>query len=159
LADSQRRAAVFGRTAGTAAWIWQILDDLQQTLDAGVTGDTEQQKSAMTDLLLTLAMVLAHHASTRNWAHDRTERAPAPLADTVSRPSTHTPVTIVQQADVLGEHPVQHRSSLHTDTALNLAKTLDRFAVTRPASLVPGQRNRPAYLSLPSRHPLLRTSG
>ena len=127
----------FGRTAGTAAWIWQILDDLQQTLDAGVTGDTEQQKSAMTDLLLTLAMVLAHHANTRNWAHDRTERASATLADTVSRPSTRTPVTIVQQADVLGEHPVQHRSSLHTDAALNLAKTLDRFAVTRPASLVP----------------------
>ena len=33
-----------GRTVGTAAWIWQVLDDLQQTLDAADSGDTSSRK-------------------------------------------------------------------------------------------------------------------
>jgi hypothetical protein len=35
-----------GRTVGTAAWIWQVLDDVEQTLDAADTGDRAQQKTA-----------------------------------------------------------------------------------------------------------------
>ena len=128
----------FGRTVGTAAWIWQVLDDLQQTFDAAATGDTGQQKTAMTDLLLTLAMVLAHHASTRNATpRDITEKKPVTVETEPKEPAPPTPVSIVQRPDVIGEYPAQHQTSLMTDTALSLTQTLDRFAVTRPEALTP----------------------
>ncbi|WP_025112645.1 hypothetical protein [Pseudomonas sp. H1h] len=127
-----------GRTVGTAAWIWQVLDDLQQTLDAAETGDTGQQKTAMTDLLLTLAMVLAHHASTRNSpSRHMAEKAPEPLAVETKEPAPQPLVNIVQRPDVIGEPPARHPVALLTDAALSLAKTLDRFAITRPESLIP----------------------
>jgi len=125
-----------GRTVGTAAWIWQVLDDVEQTLDAADTGDRAQQKTAMTDLLLTLAMVLAHHASTRKPTARRVEEK-VPITEVTESPEKPavTPKAIVQQPDVIGEHPAQHRTSVTTDTVLNLASTLDRFAITRPAQL------------------------
>ena len=122
-----------GRTVGTAAWIWQVLDDVQQTLDAADTGNRAQQKTAMTDLLLTLAMVLAHHASTRTPTARRfEEEKPAPLTTERQEKPAAPPVTLVQLPDVIGEHPAQHRTSVVTDAALNLTTTLDRFAITRP---------------------------
>jgi hypothetical protein len=127
-----------GRTVGTAAWIWQVLDDLQQTLDAGETGDSEQQKTAMTDLLLTLAMVLAHRASARK-PTSRALEEKTPLTKVVEpeeKPPA-SPVSFTQLPDVVGEHPVQHHISVLTDTALSLNKTLDRFAITRPEQLTP----------------------
>jgi hypothetical protein len=127
-----------GRTVGTAAWIWQVLDDLQQTVDAAEAGDGEQQKTAMTDLLLTLAMVLAHHASTRNSTARRIEeKTSKTVATEIKEEPAATPVNIVQQPDVVGEHPAQHQTSLKTDTALSLSKTLDGFAITRPRQLTP----------------------
>ncbi|CAI8771027.1 hypothetical protein [Pseudomonas sp. IT-P176] len=125
-----------GRTVGTAAWIWQVLDDVEQTLDAADTGDRAQQKTAMTDLLLTLAMVLAHHASTRKPTARRVEEK-VPITEVTESPEKPavTPKTIVQQPDVIGEHPAQHRTSVTTDATLNLASTLDRFAITRPEKI------------------------
>ncbi|PMZ61430.1 hypothetical protein C1X25_28750, partial [Pseudomonas sp. GW247-3R2A] len=48
-----------GRTAGVAAWIWQIMDDLQDITEAAENDDSSLAWSALTDLLLTLGMVLA----------------------------------------------------------------------------------------------------
>jgi hypothetical protein len=126
-----------GRTVGTAAWIWQVLDDLQQTLDASETGNTEQQKTALTDLLLTLAMVLAHHASTRRpTSREIRKESPAtPTVEAAEKPAA-TPLTLVQLPDIVGEPTTtQHRISVATDTALNLSKTLDRFEITKPENL------------------------
>lgn len=125
-----------GRTVGTAAWIWQVLDDLQQTLDAPDSGDHQQQTSAMTDLLLTLAMVLAHHASTRNPPVRRVREKPMATALEHPEKPALQPVTVVQLPDILGEHPAeQHRQSVTTDAALDLTQTLDRFTVTPPEPL------------------------
>lgn len=122
-----------GRTVGTAAWIWQVLDDVQQTLDAGESGDREQQKTAMTDLLLTLAMVLAHHASSRKPATLPIEKKPAPSKATQLREQSPAPAPIlVQQPDIVGEHPPQHRLAIETDVVLNLHNTLERFSLTPP---------------------------
>lgn len=126
-----------GRTVGTAAWIWQVLDDLQQTLDASETGNTEQQKTALTDLLLTLAMVLAHHASTRRpTSREIRKESPAtPTVEAAEKPAA-TPLTLVQLPDIVGEPlTTQHRISVATDTVLNLSKTLDRFEITKPENL------------------------
>ena len=122
-----------GRTVGTAAWIWQVLDDLQQTLDASETGDCERQKTALTDLLLTLAMVLAHHAGSRKPVNRLLEEKPPapPVKGTTEKAPALTP-TLVQQPDVIGEHPAQHRLSINTDAALNLNATLERFSITPP---------------------------
>jgi hypothetical protein len=128
-----------GKTVGTAAWVWQVLDDLQQTLDAGSAGDHEQQNSAMTDLLLTLAMVLAHQASTRKPTAHRTERKPSPppVVEVEEKKPT-APARVVQQTDVVGDLPAaQHRTSVISDSALSLARTLDSFKVIRPDNLVP----------------------
>ena len=124
-----------GRTVGTAAWIWQVLDDLQQTLDTADSGD-QQQTSAMTDLLLTLAMVLAHHASTRNSPVRRAEEKPIATAIEPPEKPAPQPVSVVQLPDIPSEHPpAQHRQSVATDTALDLARTLDRFNITPPEEL------------------------
>jgi hypothetical protein len=126
-----------GRTVGTAAWIWQVLDDLQQTLDASEEGNSEQRKTAMTDLLLTLAMVLAHRASTRR-PTSRAIREQSPTTPTVevAKKPVATPLTLVQLPDIVGEpSTTQHHISVATDTVLNLSKTLDRFAITKPESL------------------------
>ena len=128
-----------GRTVGTAAWIWQVLDDLQQTVDAGESGDAQQQKTAMTDLLLTLAMVLAHHASTRHATARRIEEKPSSQAVTdVEKKPVSPPVVVVQLLDTVAEPTFsQHQISVLTGTALSLEKTLDRFKITKPAVLTP----------------------
>ncbi|WP_223532003.1 DUF6543 domain-containing protein [Pseudomonas sp. GL-RE-20] len=139
-----------GRTVGTAAWIWQVLDDLQQTVDADETGDRQQQKTAMTDLLLTLAMVLAHHASTRHATARRIEERPSPtVATEVEEKPASPPVVVVQLPDTVGEPASsQHRISVLTGAALSLAKTLDRFNITRPEPLTPPDSNNGVYRHL-----------
>jgi hypothetical protein len=128
-----------GQTVGTAAWIWQVLEDVQQTLDAVESDNREQQKTAMTDLLLTLAMVLAHHASTRKPTARRIEQKP-PLSKVteVQEKLPEAPVRFIQQPDIVGDLPAaQHRTSVLSDAALNLIKTLDSFKVDRPENLTP----------------------
>ncbi|WP_347909797.1 hypothetical protein [Pseudomonas grandcourensis] len=139
-----------GRTVGTAAWIWQVLDDLQQTVDAGESGDRQQQKTAMTDLLLTLAMVLAHHASTRHATARRVEEKTSPkVATEVEDKPASPPVVVVQLPDT-GVEPAssQHRISVLTGAALSLEKTLDRFKVTKPEPLTPPDSNNGVYRHL-----------
>lgn len=128
-----------GRTVGTSAWIWQVLDDLQQTVDASESGDRQQQKTAMTDLLLTLAMVLAHHAATRHPSARGIEEKPTSTVAIEPGEKPLAPaVTFVQLPDVVGEPPsIEHRLSVVTDAALSLTKTLDRFKVTKPENLIP----------------------
>ncbi|MFV0932648.1 hypothetical protein [Pseudomonas jessenii] len=138
-----------GRTVGTAAWIWQVLDDLQQTLDAADSGDYQQQKSAMTDLLLTLAMVLAHHASTRNPPARRVQEKPIAKAIEQQEKPARQPVTVVQLPDIVSEPPpAQHRQTVATDAALDLTKTLDQFKVTPPEQLTPPDSGNGVYRHL-----------
>ncbi|WP_223594423.1 dermonecrotic toxin domain-containing protein [Pseudomonas sp. A-R-19] len=128
-----------GRTVGTSAWIWQVLDDLQQTVDASESGDRQQQKTAMTDLLLTLAMVLAHHAATRHpTARTIEEKPTSTVAIEPEKKPAAPPVTFVQLPDVVGEPlSAEHHLSVVTDAALSLTKTLDRFKITQPENLIP----------------------
>jgi hypothetical protein len=133
-----------GRTAGTAAWIWQILDDLQEAIDARENQDTTVQWSALTDLFLTLGMVLAHHAIERRQpAQDR-------IPKTKTETETETPIVIdkpahtttsVQLPDVPTDYlPPEHQTSLHPTTVLNnssqgLGPTLDRYKIPKPQGL------------------------
>ncbi|MFY0730056.1 hypothetical protein [Pseudomonas sp. NFX15] len=139
-----------GRTVGTAAWIYQVLDDLQQTLEASETGNTDQQKTAITDLLLTLAMVLAHHASTRRMTARRPEEKPSitPTDYAAEKPPA-TPITVIQRADIIGAPTAaQHRISVATDAVLSLTKTLDRLKVAKPDNLTAPTHNGGLYQHL-----------
>jgi hypothetical protein len=131
-----------GRTAGTAAWIWQILDDLQEGLDARENQDTTAQWSALADLFLTLGMVLAHRASTRRQpARDRVSQTKTPIiVGTQKGPPAQTPVSI-QLPDIAADYlPADHQTSLHPTTALSsssqgLGPTLDRYKIPKPQGL------------------------
>lgn len=131
-----------GRTAGTAAWIWQILDDLQEGIDARKKQDTTAQWSALTDLFLTLGMVLAHHAVTRRRpTRDRVSQTEVPIViDAVKDKPAHT-TTSVQLPDVPTDYlPDKHQTSLHPTTVLNsssrgLGPTLDRYKIPKPQGL------------------------
>ena len=138
-----------GKTVGTAAWIWQVLDDLQQTLDAVETSDTERQKTAMTDLLLTLAMVLAHRASSRK-PTARVQQEKASVTEAIETPEKPhvSSVVVVRKPDIIGEQPAQHRTSVASDVVLDLRRTLDRFAVSKPEPLTRPTRTTGAYRHL-----------
>lgn len=127
-----------GRTAGTAAWVWQIMDDLQVAVDANENDDSATAWSALTDLFLTLGMVLAHHAASRHTpAESSSEKAPA-----ATKPSqaTAAPKVSVTRLPDLGNQllPTSHETSLHSIGALNpsgLGAFLDTLAIEQPKGL------------------------
>lgn len=131
-----------GRTVGMAAWIWQILDDLQESIDARENQDTTAQWSALTDLFLTLGMVLAHQATARRQpARDGVSPTEKPIIAGVEKsPPAQTPASI-QLPDIADDYlPVEHQTSLHPTTVLNsnsagLGPTLDRYKIPKPQGL------------------------
>jgi len=131
-----------GRTAGTAAWIWQILDDLQEGIDARENQDTPAQWSALTDLFLTLGMVLAHQATARRQpARARPAKTEtAVIGGAQKNPPPQTPASI-QLPDIEDDYlPAEHQTSLHPATVLNsnsagLGPTLDRYKIPKPPGL------------------------
>ncbi|WJK09857.1 dermonecrotic toxin domain-containing protein [Pseudomonas fluorescens] len=123
-----------GRSIGTAAWIWQILDDLQALIDAQDEKPGTIDWSALTDVLLTLGMILAHRAAANGQSQHSTAIAPkekpAPLKSGITR-----------LADVGGpEFAAEHKTSLIGTGALSrskqsLATLLDAFKVDKPGAL------------------------
>jgi hypothetical protein len=129
-----------GRSVGTAAWIWQIMDDLQEVTDA----QNQQQPvpwTALTDILLSLGMALAHRAATRK----QPQRAPSGVLPEKIRPASKpvVPASIrfSRLADISGaELPGDHELSLHVLGAMeqsssNLGTVLDSLKVDRPEPL------------------------
>lgn len=128
-----------GRSVGTAAWIWQIMDDLQEVTDVANQQSGKIAWTAIADILLALGMVLAHRAAVDQApAHEsfaQTEKATTPLdpAGTVRK--------ALQLPDVTStELTGSHATSIDIFTALKrsplaLAKVLDSFKLDRPKDL------------------------
>ncbi|WP_421558192.1 dermonecrotic toxin domain-containing protein [Pseudomonas canadensis] len=138
-----------GRTAGAAAWIWQIMDDLQVIIDAKESGDRTTTISAVVDIFLNLAMALALHISQRHAPASEPEKpgiTPAPALP--AKPS------ILQKPMIeTGHLPPGHELTLLTHGALTrsplgLSHTLDSFSLAKPEGL--GRQNTTAgpYLHL-----------
>lgn len=136
-----------GRTVGIAAWIWQIMDDVQTLEEAEEHADTSTQWTAQVDLLLNLGMAMVLHLALRRPPTQRPETpstfdAEPPLIEVPEKPLPlpHT-ASVTQQPDIVrGELPPWHQGPLHTSGALNrsrssLGATLDRFKITKPAGL------------------------
>ncbi|WP_223480103.1 MULTISPECIES: dermonecrotic toxin domain-containing protein [unclassified Pseudomonas] len=125
-----------GRTAGVAAWIWQIMDDLQEITDAAESEDSQLAWSAVTDLLLMLGMVLAHRAAARHKPVSR-------LAEKLEPPPVTPPIKPAQKITVtrlpdLNQLPHDHETSLHavaTLPPLALGTLLDELAIAEPKGM------------------------
>ncbi len=66
-------------SAGVAVWAWQIISDIQQTVDAHNQGNDLIQWTSLGDVLMSLAIIIAHQA------HQHRQAGPR-------RPSHFTPV-------------------------------------------------------------------
>jgi hypothetical protein len=127
-----------GRTAGVAAWIWQIMDDLQEITEAKENDDSDVAWSALTDLLLTLGMVLAHRAAARHKPVSRLpEKLELPLVTPTIKPAHK--ITVTHLPD-LNQLPQSHETSLHAVATLPpvaLGTLLDELTVAEPKGMAP----------------------
>nr|WP_316249750.1 DUF6543 domain-containing protein [Pseudomonas sp. N40(2020)] len=129
-----------GRSVGTAAWIWQIMDDLQEISDVANQESGKVAWTAVADIFLALGMVLAHRAAVG-------DRAPAESIDVL--PEDEPPATTPQPAKIkplqlpdisTTELPATHESSVNAVAALLrspvvLESLLDGFNLTKPEGL------------------------
>nr|WP_314524105.1 DUF6543 domain-containing protein [uncultured Pseudomonas sp.] len=125
-----------GGTAATAAWIWQIMDDLHQANEARERDDSEDQWAALTDLFLTLGMVLAHQAAARNkpvaLAHEKVSIAS-------EKPLPAAKITVTQLPDLAADQlPAKHETCVDTKGLLPkvpLGIFLDGLEIPKPSAL------------------------
>ncbi|MBC3776970.1 DUF6543 domain-containing protein [Pseudomonas sp. SWRI99] len=134
-----------GRSVGTAAWIWQILDDLQEVSDEANQQPGKVAWSAIADILLALGMVLAHRAAVGN--RPLPESKPATITEEMTEEMTPLPtaplklIEPLRLPDITGtELSANHEASLNGVAALKrspvaLNELLDRFKIDKPKAL------------------------
>lgn len=128
-----------GRTVGIAAWIWQIMDDLQQIADAEQHPDQQSPQAALADLLLNLGMAIALHSVARN--APRRQLSEEPAQKPAPRPPAPAKPVVSKVADITSAAlPSDHGQPLHTlgavsRTPVRLSVVLNRFKVDKPAAL------------------------
>src|SRR5690606_13868538 len=94
-------------SAGTAVWVWQSINQIQQAIDARERGDTLVEWSSIGDVLLMLGILLSQRVATRriqlSGPLGRRSAAQARLLDepAVITASTALPVTITHEATPL----------------------------------------------------------
>jgi hypothetical protein len=133
-----------GRGVGTAAWIWQIMDDLQDVADAQEQQQQPLAWTALTDILLSLGMVLAHRAAMREKPRKKTSGIDTDKPQSSSEEKI-VPATIsaTRLPDVTGpELPRDHELSLHALGARPPAQSslrvfLDGLKINQPEGLAP----------------------
>ncbi|OPA96826.1 hypothetical protein BFW87_10920 [Pseudomonas fluorescens] len=129
-----------GRTVGVAAWIWQIMDQLQNVVDAQAHPEQQSPWAALTDLLLNIGMALTLHSVSRNAPRREFD---APAATKLPRPIVKPKTPIIKKlATITSDAQSNHDQPLHTSGAINrtplrLATVLDSFKVAKPAALGP----------------------
>ncbi len=138
-----------GSTVGAAAWIWQIMDQLQAVVDA--QAHRQSPWAAFSDLLLNLGMAISLLVVTRSTPQRRAAtKGPAPP----SRPSPPRPVQIKQLANISADSPsaVSIRPLLAAGainrTKPRLSEVLDSFKVAKPGDLGEPISTQGPYLNL-----------
>ncbi|WP_348749460.1 dermonecrotic toxin domain-containing protein [Pseudomonas rhodesiae] len=122
-------------TLGTAAWIWQILDQLKQFVEAEQQHDTATQQATLTDVLLNLGLAIILHIATR---HSRT--GPAPAERHEAEPTIKKLIVKQVIAPPSSEQATDRVSPLNIVGAVNrlpgkLGSVLDTFKVDKPTGL------------------------
>ncbi|WLH24181.1 hypothetical protein PSH76_30040 [Pseudomonas sp. FP215] len=148
-----------GRTLGVAAWIWQIMDDLQAAEEAVNKDDSPASWTALVDVFLNLGMALTLHIALRHPSALEHFEAPkveteseSTALQTIDKPAVpEATFSADQQANIPDSQvPAKHQGPVHISGALShshlgLASTLDSFSVTKPEAL--GEQNK-----TPGRH-------
>lgn len=131
-----------GRGLSTAAWIWQVMDQLQQVVESVEHPEQQSPGTAIADLLLNLGMAVALHAVTRSAAQRQALQGASlkPQLPSV-KPSAPVALTVEKLTDLTtDELPASAASPLYASGAINrtaprLGTVLDRFKVAKPADL------------------------
>ncbi|NCE84768.1 hypothetical protein [Pseudomonas sp. Q1] len=125
------------RTVGIAAWIWQIMDELQVVVETRAHPEHDSTWTALTDLLQNIGMAITLHSASRSAPAGsvRNEPTPAPRP-----PAAPEPVTTSQQPTISAEALAVHDQPLIVSGAINrapprLATVLDSFKVSKPDTL------------------------
>ncbi|PTT32746.1 DUF6543 domain-containing protein [Pseudomonas sp. HMWF021] len=138
-----------GPTLGTAAWIWQIMDDVQEAVDAVQESRQDQLISAVADLFLNIAVVLAHHAATRNKPAHAVRKPITQEPETTKAAPEHNKVQVITQEPVKtvqapdlppAQLPSDHALTIHASGALNgrpltLSRAVAELKVEKPEEL------------------------
>ncbi|VVQ00254.1 dermonecrotic toxin domain-containing protein [Pseudomonas fluorescens] len=123
---------------GTAVWAWQVIEQIQQALDAHEKCDSFNQWRSEADILLSLGILLSHHAVMRRKALSNKLRiSPEPLEERAV-PSPATTAITLDTSRLLRELPSAHNALVETAgsvprrTPLELGTYLDTLKVTSP---------------------------
>lgn len=93
---------------GTAVWAWQVIEQIQQALDAHEKGDNFNEWKSEADILLSLGILLAHHAVMRRKAlSSKPANAHKPLELSVL-PAPETTAITLDPVSLSGEIPKAH---------------------------------------------------
>lgn len=122
-------------TLGTAAWIWQIFDQLQEWVDAENRRDNRAQWAALTDVLLNLGLAITLHIATRHQPAGKALAA-RPEAERPVKPIVLKQLATHSSSDL----PPGTLSPLNISGAVNrrpeqLISVLDSFKVQKPTTL------------------------
>ncbi len=143
-----------GRTLGIAAWIWQIMDDLEQAERVVDTPQAQAPWTALVDMLLNVGMALTLHITLRHPPSQALDEPLKPLAaermevlEETEKPPVKAPakVPVKRQSDVPDSQlPPSHQGPLNVSgplhsTPTRLATLLSSFAVPKPEGL--GEQN------------------
>jgi hypothetical protein len=137
-----------GSTVGTAAWIWQILNDIEQITQEDEKPGKLAKWEAFVDVLLNLALAITTHAIDR--ARTGNAKRQKALEETPKEMSQETlqPVNVVKPKLVIEqlalvsrtEQTPEHYGIIHTSGALSatperLAKLLSSFNIKQPKEI------------------------
>ena len=134
-----------GTTAGTAIWLWQILDDIDKLTQRNEASNSQTKQEAFIDLLLNLSLAIVTHAidRARKARQPRQAEAPEGVPPQANLPGPKPELTIEKLAPVTGtELSFDDHETLHSGGALmgkssEGAKLLETFSVEEPEA--PGQ--------------------
>lgn len=129
-----------GRTVAIAAWIWQIMDQLQQLHDSQEKNDQPEQWAALTDLLLNLGMAITLHITTHSTSGKRLTNLAPTSEPSLTTESAAKTVTIKQLAKTTDSETPGFKQTLNITGAVkqtpsSLATALERFKINRPEGL------------------------
>ena len=97
-------------TVGTAVWLWQTINEIQQSIDAHEKGDTLIEWTSVGDILLTVGIILSHHLVMRRRALSSRPRKPQAAQEPIL--GRLPAVVALNPTPITSELPLAHYSAL-----------------------------------------------